>query len=105
MKKKSPKKKMVKVAKGKKISRAQEKKLEKKPGNSNVGKYKNVSPKDFVGAAGGSSKYAYPVPDLKHARSALKLAHNSPNPEGIKRAVYKKYPQLNPANKKKKSKK
>lgn len=102
MKKKCSKcKQMVTVAKGKKISRAQEKKLEKKPGNSNVGEYKNVSPKDFAGAAGGSSKYSYPINTLKRARSALKLAHNSPNPEGIKRKVYSKYPELRPSKNKK----
>lgn len=92
---------MVKVAKGKKISRAQEKKLEKKPGGSNTGSYPNVAKKDFAGKAGGTSPYSYPIPDLKHARSALKLAHNSPNPEGIKQAVYKKYPELRPSKKKK----
>lgn len=94
MKKKSPKKKMVTVAKGVKISKAKEKKMRKKPGSSNAGKYDNVKPSDFAGAAGGASKYSYPINTKARAKSALKLAHNAPNPEGIKRAVYKKYPGL-----------
>ena len=32
--------------------------------------------------------------DKKHARNALSLAHNAQNPEKLKEAVYKKYPQL-----------
>lgn len=92
---------MVTVAKGKKISRSKEKKLEQKPGGSNTGKYKSVSPKEFAGASGGTSKYSFPINSIARGRSALKLAHNAPNPEGIKAAVYKKYPQLKPKNKKK----
>lgn len=94
MKKKSPAKKKVTVAKGVKISPKKEKQLEKKPGGSNTGNYKNVSKKEFAGAAGGSSPYSYPINTLSRAKSALKLAHNAPDPEGIKRKVYKKYPQL-----------
>ena len=95
-------KKKVTVAKGVKISRAREKALEKKPGSSNVGEYKNVKPVDFAGAAGGSSKFSYPINTLARGRSALKLAHNAPNPEGIKRKVYAKYPTLRPSKGKKK---
>jgi len=87
-------KKEVTVAKGVKIPRSKEKKLEKNPGSSNVGEYKNVKPKDFAGASGGSSKYSYPINTEKRAKSALKLAHNAPNPAGIKSAVMKKYPKL-----------
>lgn len=87
-------KKKVKIGKNMSVSRAKEKKMEKKPGGSNVGEYKNVSKKDFAGTAGGSPKGSYPINTLSRARSALKLAHNAPNPSGIKRAVYKKYPQL-----------
>ncbi len=93
-------KKLVTVAKGVKIPRARKIKLKKKPGSSNVGEYKGVKPKDFAGAAGGSSKFSFPINSLARARSALKLAHNAPNPAGIRRAVYKKWPQLNPKNKK-----
>lgn len=92
--------KKVTVAKGKKVKPIVLAKMRKKPGSSNAGKYKNVSPKKFAGAAGGASKYSFPINSLKRAKSALKLAHNAPNPSGIKAKVYKKYPQL----KKKKSK-
>lgn len=93
--KKNGSSKKVTVAKGIKIPRSKEKKLEKKPGSSNTGEYKNVKPKDFAGSQGGASKYSYPINTLKRARAALAYAHNAPNPEGIRKAVYKKYPQLN----------
>ena len=70
-----------------------------KPGSSNAGKYPNV--KSFCGPAGGAEKGTYPVNSLKRAKSALKLAHNAPNPSGIKKAVYKAYPSLDPKKKKK----
>lgn len=99
---KSAKKKTVKIGKDMKVSRAKEKKMEKKPGGSNVGEYKTVKKKNFAGPSGGSPQGSYPINTLKRAKSALKLAHNAPNPEGIKRAVYKKYPELKPKSKKKK---
>lgn len=99
------KKKMVQVAKGVKISRAKEKKMEKKPGSSNTGEYKNVKPSEFAGSKGGASKYSYPINTKARGRAALAYAHNAPNPEGIKKAVYAKYPELKPKSKKKKSKK
>jgi len=86
--------KKVTVAKGVKVKRGTEEKMRDKKGSSNAGKYKTVSPKKFAGAAGGASKYSYPINSLSRARSALKLAHNAPDPEGIKRKVYAKYPQL-----------
>jgi len=86
--------KMVKIGKGMKIKRGEEKKLEKKPGGSNVGKYKNVKKSDFAGTSGGSPKGSYPINTLARGKSALKLAHNAPNPAGIRSAVFKKYPQL-----------
>lgn len=64
----------------------------KKPGGSNVGKYKGV--KDFAGPSGGSPKGSYPINTRARAKSALKLAHNAPNPSGIKKKVYSKYPGL-----------
>ena len=74
-------------------------KLEKtrqRPGGSNAGEYKNVSKGDFCGPSGGAPKGTYPVNTLKRGKSAIKLAHNAPNPEGIKSCVYRKYPQLKP---------
>ena len=74
----------------------------KKPGGSNVGKYKGV--KAFAGPSGGAPAGSYPINTLTRAKSALKLAHNAPRPAGIKAAVYRKYPQLKPkakGNKKK----
>lgn len=93
-KKKKPAKKMVKIAKGVKISKKKAAERRKKPGQSNLGKYKNVSPKDFAGPDG-----TYPINSLSRAKSALKLAHNAENPEAIKRKVYAKYPQLKPKKK------
>ena len=93
-KKKSAPKKKVTVAKGVKVTKEKEKKMEKKPGSSNVGEYKTVKPSDFAGAAGGASKYSYPINTKKRAKAALAYAHNAPNPSGIKRAVRRKYPSL-----------
>lgn len=86
--------KKVTIGKGMKVSRGQEKKMEKRAGGSNVGEYKTVAKKDFAGTKGGSPKGSFPINTLKRAKSALKLAHNAPNPSGIKSAVYKKYPSL-----------
>lgn len=86
--------KIVTIGKGMKIPRSQEKRLEKKPGGSNVGEYKSVSKKDFAGTSGGAPKGSYPINTLKRAKAALAYAHNAPRPAGIKRAVQKKYPSL-----------
>ena len=64
--------------------------LRSKPGMSNAGKYTNV--KSFCGPNG-----TYPVDTIERGRSALKLAHNSDNPEKIKACVYRKYPSLKQA--------
>ena len=74
----------------------------KKPGGSNVGKYKNV--KAFAGPSGGAPAGSYPINTLARAKSALKLAHNAPRPAGIRAAVYRKYPTLKPKAKGKKKK-
>lgn len=91
MKKKSKK---VTVAKGVKVKRGSQEKMRSKKGSSNAGKYKNVSPKDFAGAAGGANKYSFPINTLARARNALARAHYAPDPSGIRRSVYRKYPQL-----------
>jgi len=69
-----------------------------KAGSSNAGKYKGV--KSFCGPAGGAEEGTYPVNTRKRAKSAIKLAHNAPNPEGIKKCVYEKYPGLKPGKNK-----
>lgn len=87
-------KKKVTIGKGMKVTKAKEKKMEKKPGGSNVGEYKKVAKKDFAGPKGGAPQGSFPINTRKRAKSALKLAENAPNPKGIKKAVYKKYPGL-----------
>lgn len=93
--------KKVTIGKGMKVPRGKESKMQKKPGGSSVGEYKNVSKKDFAGPKGGSPAGSYPINTKARAKSALKLAHNAPNPSGIKKAVYRKYPDLRPKDKKK----
>lgn len=88
------KKKKITVAKGVKVKRGVEEKMRSKKGSSSAGKYKNVKPKDFAGKAGGASEYSFPIPDLAHARNALARAHFAPNPEGIRKKVYRMYPEL-----------
>ncbi len=87
-------KKAVRIGKGMKESAKKVASARRKPGGSNVGKYKTVAKKSFAGTKGGSPKGSFPINTLARAKSALKLAHNAPNPQGIKNAVYKKYPQL-----------
>ena len=103
MKKKVEKK--VTVAKGVKVKRGAEEKMREKKGSSNAGKYKNVAPKEFAGAAGGASKYSFPIPDIAHARNALARAHLAPNPEALKAKVYRKYPELKKRKEKREGKK
>lgn len=87
-------KKEVTIAKGVKVKKGTEEKMRSKPGSSNAGKYKNVSPKEFAGKSGGASKVSFPINTLARARNALARAHYAPNPSGIRSAVYKKYPEL-----------
>jgi len=84
----------VKIGKGMTFSHGEESKMKKKPGGSNVGSYKGVSKSDFAGKAGGAPAGSYPINDIKRARAALSYAHNAPNPAGIKKKVYAKYPEL-----------
>lgn len=86
--------KKVTVAKGVKVKRGAEEKMRAKKGSSSAGKYKTVAKKDFAGSSGGASKFSFPINSLARARNALARAHYAPNPEGIRAAVYKKYPQL-----------
>ena len=88
------KEKKITIYKGKKVARGVESKMRKKPGSSSVGKYKNVSKKDFAGPKGGAAAGSFPINDIKHARNALARAHYAPNSSGIRAAVYKKYPEL-----------
>ena len=71
-------------------------KLRKKPGMSNAGKYPDVPKDEFAGPSG-----TYPINTLKRAKSAIKLAHFSPNQESIIKKVYKAYPQLDKSKDKK----
>lgn len=91
---------MAQIAKGVNVSKKKESKLSKKPGGSNIGKYKNLSPSQFAGPAGGAPKGTFPINTKDRAKSALREAHNAPKPSGIKSAVYKKYPSLKPKSKK-----
>ncbi len=86
--------KKVTVAKGVKVPQGAEEKMRSKKGSSNTGKYKTVSPKAFAGASGGASKYSFPINTLARARNALARAHYAPHPDGIRKKVYAKYPQL-----------
>lgn len=86
--------KKVTVAKGVKVKRGTEEKMREKKGSSNAGKYKDVSPKAFAGKSGGASKFSFPINSIERARNALARAHFAPNPEGIRAAVYRKYPML-----------
>lgn len=89
----------VKISKSQKVSPKEASKMRKKPGGSNVGRYKNVPKEDFAGPSGGSPSGSYPIPNINKAKSALKLAFNAPNPSGIKAKVYKKFPSLKPKKK------
>ena len=84
----------VTVAKGVSVPKGKLSDIWEKPGSSNAGKYKNVKPSSFAGASGGASKFSFPIDSISRARSALARAHFAPDPEGIRRAVYRKYPQL-----------
>jgi hypothetical protein len=84
----------VKIRKGLKVSPKKAAKMRKKPGGSNVGEYKNLPASDFAGPAGGAPKGSYPINTKKRAKAALSYAHNAPNPAGIKKKVYSKYPSL-----------
>jgi hypothetical protein len=102
---KKTKAKKITVAKGVKVARGEESKLRKKKGSSSSGKYKTVAPKEFAGAAGGGSKYSFPINSIARGRNALARAHYASNPEGIRAKVYKKYPELKLRHEKREGKK
>lgn len=54
----------------------------KKPGGSNVGKYKGV--KAFCGPSGGAPKGSFPVNSCSRVAAAKSYARNAPNPAGIR---------------------
>lgn len=83
-----------------KAKKKREAEARKKPGGSNVGKYKGV--KSFAGPAGGAPAGSFPINTLKRAKAALAYARNAPNPGGIRKAVEAKYPALRKMKKKKK---
>lgn len=91
--------KKVTIAKGMKVTDAKLKSMKKKPGGSNIGKYSGVKKSDFASKTGGAPEGSFPINTLARAKSALKLAHNAPEPEKIKKAVYSKYPSLKKAPK------
>lgn len=88
------KKRAVKIAKGVKVARGKESQMRKKPGGSNVGKYKDVAKGSFCGPAGGAPAGSYPVNSKKRAKAALAYARNAPNPGGVKACVYRKFPNM-----------
>jgi hypothetical protein len=94
--------KKVTIAKGVKVKRGVESKLNKKPGGSNVGSYKTVKKGSFCGPSGGAPEGSYPVNTRKRAKAALAYAHNAPNPAGIKACVHKKFPGMGKKTTKKK---
>ncbi len=96
--------KKVEIGKGMKVPKKKATKMREKPGGSNVGKYKNVSKKEFAGTAGGAPKGSYPINTKKRAKAALAYSRNAPNPEGIKKKVYSKYPELKKSKEKREGK-
>lgn len=70
----------------------------KKPGGSNVGKYKKGP---FCGPSGGAPKGTYPVDTEKRAIAAIAYARHAPNPAGIKKCVCSHWPKLDACKKKK----
>ena len=90
-KRKAPKN-AVTIAKGVKVARGKESKLQKKPGGSNVGEYKSVKKGSFCGPSGGAPRGSFPVNSKKRAVAALAYAHNAPNPSGIRSCVKRKFP-------------
>jgi hypothetical protein len=88
----------VRISATQSVPHGKEAAMKKKPGGSNVGKYKGV--KSFAGPAGGAPKGSFPINTRKRAKAALAYARNAPNPAGIRKAVQRQYPGLGGAKKK-----
>lgn len=56
-------------------------------GSSNAGEYTHVDKGEFCGPSGGAADGTYPVNTRKRAEAAKRLAHNAPNPKGIKKCA------------------
>lgn len=58
----------------------------------------NIKKEDFVYPEGydDDKEPKYPIHDEAHAKAAIAYAHNAPDPELVKNAVYKRYPNLKP---------
>lgn len=76
------------------LSDKREDSIEKKPGGSNVKKY---DAKD--GPFAGTQPNTYPIKTMDDAKSALKLAHNDPNPGKVRARVFARFPELRKNNK------
>jgi len=70
------------------------KKARQKPGGSNAGKYRGVPSNEFAGPAGGAPAGTFPIDTAKHARAAIALAHNAPNPAAIKNKARRKLQRI-----------
>ena len=79
----------TKIGKEMSLPKGQASELRKKPGMSNVGKYKNIAKSNFAGPDG-----TFPINTLARARNALSRAHFASNPSAIRKKVEAKYPQL-----------
>ncbi len=88
------------IAKGVKVPRGKASQMRERAGSSNVGKYKGVKQSQMAGVAGGAAPGSFPINTMKRARNALSRAHFAPNPSGIRKKVYEKYPSLKGSNKK-----
>jgi|GEM_PF-1897633 len=70
-------------------------KAHSKDGSSNAGEHQTK--KFYAGKAGGAAPYTYPIDTMKDAEDALRLRGKAPNPDGIMRAVFERWPQLKSA--------
>lgn len=73
-------------------SETEQNRARKRPGGSNVGKYKSLKGSVFAGPAGGAPRGSYPLTrngrlSLDRAKSAIKLAHHAPRPTELKKFV------------------
>lgn len=74
--------------------------FEEKAGCRHTGDYSNIAPANFAGVDGHHSPYSYSLKDKERAMRALAESHFAPDPGGIQRAIYKRFPELDPKCKK-----